>query len=96
MRASQSKTELYVTVHCEQRAGMSMRAVERKYGRTWRTARAGPLGRMSLMWSDHPAPRFYSSGSVRGTTAVIVTPASAAAFNMVRFNSSVSSGGSGS
>ncbi len=37
MRLPVSKVELYAAIRRDHRAGLSMRALERKYGVTWRT-----------------------------------------------------------
>ena len=50
MRMSASKVELYAAIRRDHRAGLSMRALERKYGVTWRTIRRA-LG------SHWPEPR---------------------------------------
>ncbi|WKK23959.1 hypothetical protein QZH56_35650 [Streptomyces olivoreticuli] len=39
MRISASKVELYAAIRRDHRAGLSGRALERKYGVTWRTVR---------------------------------------------------------
>jgi hypothetical protein len=39
MRMSASKVELYAAIRRDHRAGLLMRALERKYGVTWRTIR---------------------------------------------------------
>ncbi|MFJ2774803.1 hypothetical protein [Streptomyces sp. NPDC087300] len=50
MRISASKVELYAAMRRDHRAGLSMRALERKYGVTWRTIRRA-------LDSNWPEPR---------------------------------------
>ncbi|MGW7164231.1 hypothetical protein ACWGH3_02750 [Streptomyces sp. NPDC054884] len=47
---STSKVELYAAIRRDHRAGLSMRALERKYGVTWRTIR-------KALDSNWPEPR---------------------------------------
>ncbi|MFG2441087.1 hypothetical protein [Streptomyces sp. NPDC048508] len=50
MHISTSKVELYAAIRRDHRAGLSMRALERKYGVTWRTIR-------KALDSNWPEPR---------------------------------------
>ncbi|MFF6787241.1 IS21 family transposase [Streptomyces sp. NPDC012510] len=50
MRLSKSKADLYAAIRRDHRAGMSMRALQRKYGVTWQTVRKA----LDLVW---PEPR---------------------------------------
>ncbi|WP_334313641.1 hypothetical protein [Streptomyces sp. HD] len=50
MRLSKSKADLYAAIRRDHRAGMSMRALERKYRATWQTVRKA----LDLVW---PEPR---------------------------------------
>ncbi|MFI6278053.1 hypothetical protein [Streptomyces sp. NPDC050988] len=50
MRLSKPKADPYAAIRRDHRAGMSMRALERKYGVTWQTVRKA----LDLVW---PEPR---------------------------------------
>ncbi|MGW2286948.1 hypothetical protein [Streptomyces phaeochromogenes] len=48
MRLSKSKADLYAAIRRDHRAGMSIRALERKYGVTWQTVRKALDGAVAV------------------------------------------------